>query len=261
MTRSVTAFTRIVITCFCFIIIGNVIYALAENSSHIPYRDSKLTRLLQDSLGGNSKTIMIANIGPASMNYDETTITLRYAYRAKSIKNQPVKNEDIKDARLIELQNEIERLKKLIMEKSAGKIIPDNLGDLDVEEDSSESEGENEIEKEKKEKEKQLELGKMEVDELSKKLHNLEKQMVHGGKNIVDSVNENEIRLEQQKSEIAARKVFPFPNYEIVLLTAGVFRSEKLKCSKKSNWRKNPAWKSSEFFRTSNRKSTSKKTS
>ncbi|KAJ3640294.1 hypothetical protein Zmor_003603 [Zophobas morio] len=71
--------------------LGNVIYALAENSEHIPYRDSKLTRLLQDSLGGNSKTIMIANIGPANVNYDETIITLRYAYRAKSIKNQLIK--------------------------------------------------------------------------------------------------------------------------------------------------------------------------
>lgn len=100
--------------------LGNVIYALAENSAHIPYRDSKLTRLLQDSLGGNSKTIMIANIGPASMNYDETIITLRYAYRAKSIKNQPVKNEDVKDAKLLELQEEIEKLKQLIAQKSEG---------------------------------------------------------------------------------------------------------------------------------------------
>lgn len=102
---------------------GNVIYALAESSAHIPYRDSKLTRLLQDSLGGNSKTIMIANIGPASMNYDETIITLRYAYRAKSIKNKPVKNEDIKDGKLLMLQQEIERLKVLLLEKSNGGAI------------------------------------------------------------------------------------------------------------------------------------------
>lgn len=104
-------------------LLGNVIYALAESSAHIPYRDSKLTRLLQDSLGGNSKTIMIANIGPASMNYEETIITLRYAYRAKSIKNKPVKNEDIKDGKLLMLQQEIERLKVLLMEKSNGGAI------------------------------------------------------------------------------------------------------------------------------------------
>lgn len=58
--------------------LGNVISALVDGkSSHVPYRDSKLTRLLQDSLGGNAKTIMVANIGPASYNYDETLTTLR----------------------------------------------------------------------------------------------------------------------------------------------------------------------------------------
>lgn len=181
---------------------------MAENSAHIPYRDSKLTRLLQDSLGGNSKTIMIANIGPASMNYEETIITLRYAYRAKSIKNQPIKNEDVKDAKLLELQQEIERLRQLIMQKSNGKFNPEALdGEADeLEAESSDSEDDDGKEKEKKEKEKQLELSKMEIDELGKKLRSLEKQMVHGGKNIIDSVNENEIRLEQQRAEIAARK-------------------------------------------------------
>ncbi|KAF5293840.1 hypothetical protein FQR65_LT10978 [Abscondita terminalis] len=180
--------------------LGNVIYALAENAPHIPYRDSKLTRLLQDSLGGNSKTIMIANIGPASMNYEETIITLRYAYRAKSIKNQPIKNEDIKDAKLLELQREIERLKLLIAEKGEGAVLDGVISDATDEEDMDESD------EEKKEREKLLEAGKIEVTELSKKLRTLEKQMVHGGKNIVDSVNENEIKLEQQRSEIAARK-------------------------------------------------------
>ena len=55
------------------------------NSTYIPYRDSKLTRLLQDSLGGNTKTVMIAAIGPADYNVDETLSTLRYASRAKKI--------------------------------------------------------------------------------------------------------------------------------------------------------------------------------
>lgn len=183
--------------------LGNVIYALAENSAHIPYRDSKLTRLLQDSLGGNSKTIMIANIGPANCNYEETIITLRYAYRAKSIKNQPIKNENIKDTKLLALQEEIERLKKLIEMKSKGDSCESEV----VLEESDTSD---EDDSKKDESKKKLELGKMEVDELTKKLLTLEKQMVHGGKNIVDSVNENEIRLEQQKLEIAARKVYFF---------------------------------------------------
>ena len=64
---------------------------------HIPYRDSKLTRLLQDSLGGNTKTIMIAAVSPASDNYEET---LRYASRAKFIQNKPIVNEDPKDTLL-----------------------------------------------------------------------------------------------------------------------------------------------------------------
>ena len=64
--------------------LGNVISALVDGkSSHIPYRDSKLTRLLQDSLGGNTKTIMIAAVSPADYNYEESLSTLRYASRAK----------------------------------------------------------------------------------------------------------------------------------------------------------------------------------
>jgi len=92
--------------------LGNVISALVDGkSSHIPYRDSKLTRILQDSLGGNTKTVMVANVGPADYNYDETLSTLRYAYRAKSIKNKPRINEDPKDAMIREFQEEIMRLK------------------------------------------------------------------------------------------------------------------------------------------------------
>ena len=90
--------------------LGNVISALVDGkSSHIPYRDSKLTRLLQDSLGGNTKTVMIAALSPADYNYDETLSTLRYAARAKSIKNKPIINEDPKDALLKEYENEIKR--------------------------------------------------------------------------------------------------------------------------------------------------------
>merc|ERR1719309_1100977 len=81
--------------------LGNVISALVDGkSTHIPYRDSKLTRLLQDSLGGNARTVMVANIGPASYNYDESVTTLRFANRAKNIKNKPRINEDPKDALL-----------------------------------------------------------------------------------------------------------------------------------------------------------------
>lgn len=81
----------------------HVISALTDpKATYIPYRDSKLTRLLQDSLGGNTKTVMIANVGPADYNYDETMNTLRYASRAKNIQNKPRINEDPKDALLRE---------------------------------------------------------------------------------------------------------------------------------------------------------------
>ncbi|VDK36091.1 unnamed protein product [Taenia asiatica] len=92
--------------------LGNVISALADGkSTHVPYRNSKLTRLLQDSLGGNSKTVMIANIGPTDYNYDESMSTLRYANRAKLIKNAARVNEDPKDALIRQFQKEIEELR------------------------------------------------------------------------------------------------------------------------------------------------------
>ena len=122
--------------------LGNVISALVDgHSSHIPYRDSKLTRLLQDSLGGNAKTIMVANIGPSKFNYDETLTTLRYANRAKNIKNKPRVNEDPKDAMLREFQEEIARLKAQLAnnpnkrKKSAKKLQKMKSEDNSVVED------------------------------------------------------------------------------------------------------------------------------
>jgi hypothetical protein len=101
--------------------LGNVISALVDlattgKAHHVPYRDSKLTRLLQDSLGGNTKTVMVAAVGPADYNYDETLSTLRYANRAKNIKNKPSINEDPKDALLRQYKDEIERLRTLLVE-------------------------------------------------------------------------------------------------------------------------------------------------
>ncbi|KAM4625001.1 kinesin family member 3Cb [Polymixia lowei] len=98
--------------------LGNVISALVDGkSTHVPYRDSKLTRLLQDSLGGNAKTVMIATVGPSGKHYEESLTTLRYANRAKNIKNKPRINEDPKDALLREFQEEIARLKAQLEER------------------------------------------------------------------------------------------------------------------------------------------------
>jgi len=94
--------------------LGNVINALSEGASHthIPYRDSKLTRLLQESLGGNASTVMLAAISPADYNYDETLGTLKYANRAKSIANVVVKNEDASERMITDLKKEIELLRQ-----------------------------------------------------------------------------------------------------------------------------------------------------
>ncbi|XP_020846389.1 kinesin-like protein KIF3B [Phascolarctos cinereus] len=128
--------------------LGNVISALVDGkSTHIPYRDSKLTRLLQDSLGGNAKTVMVANVGPASYNVEETLTTLRYANRAKNIKNKPRVNEDPKDALLREFQEEIARLKAQLEKRSIGKRKKrekrqEGVGGREEEEEEEEGEGE-----------------------------------------------------------------------------------------------------------------------
>lgn len=101
----------------------HVISSLTDaKCTYIPYRDSKLTRILQDSLGGNTKTVMIAAIGPADYNTEETLSTLRYASRAKSIMNKPRINEDPKDAMIREFSDEITRLREQLAKASGGKI-------------------------------------------------------------------------------------------------------------------------------------------
>lgn len=80
---------------------GRVIYCLENGITHVPYRESKLTRLLQDSLGGNAKTIMIANISPAIEDMEDTSSTLDYAFRARRIVNKPEVNKKIKKKEFI----------------------------------------------------------------------------------------------------------------------------------------------------------------
>ncbi|KAK7907344.1 hypothetical protein WMY93_015956 [Mugilogobius chulae] len=105
--------------------LGLVISALADQgagkSKFVPYRDSVLTWLLKDSLGGNSRTAMVATVSPAADNYDETLSTLRYADRAKSIVNHAVVNED-PNARIIrELREEVEKLREQLTEAESMK--------------------------------------------------------------------------------------------------------------------------------------------
>nr|XP_043893492.1 kinesin-like protein KIF1B isoform X15 [Solea senegalensis] len=121
--------------------LGKVISALAEvdnctskskkkkKSDFIPYRDSVLTWLLRENLGGNSRTAMVAALSPADINYDETLSTLRYADRAKNIKCNAVINEDPNNKLVRDLKDEVARLKELLHAQGLGDIL-DNLKDI-----------------------------------------------------------------------------------------------------------------------------------
>ncbi|XP_065919368.1 kinesin-like protein KIF3B [Dysidea avara] len=219
--------------------LGNVISALVDGkSSHIPYRDSKLTRLLQDSLGGNSKTCMVANVGPASYNYDETLTTIRYANRAKNIKNKPIINEDPKDALLREFQEELLRLKSALEKRkkkgSKKRHKTQQEGDSEGESDEGEenTEGNLKVEQERLEAERQSILQNKELLEeereklvsgvqeranqlkkeqkkqevLASKIKAMESKLLAGTKSIVDKTDQQQIALEQQKQEMIEQK-------------------------------------------------------
>uniref|UniRef100_A0A8C7QV73 plus-end-directed kinesin ATPase n=1 Tax=Oncorhynchus mykiss TaxID=8022 RepID=A0A8C7QV73_ONCMY len=119
--------------------LGKVISALAEvvstskkkkKTDFIPYRDSVLTWLLRENLGGNSRTAMVAALSPADINYDETLSTLRYADRAKQIKCNAVINEDPNNKLVRELKDEVTRLKDLLRAQGLGDILDTPIGSL-----------------------------------------------------------------------------------------------------------------------------------
>lgn len=199
--------------------LGNVISALVDGkSSHVPYRDSKLTRLLQDSLGGNTKTVMIAAISPADYNYEETLGTLRYASRAKNIQNKPKVNEDPKDALLKEYAEEIKRLKQMLengqgtagslttqlkMEgivmgsaQQASKLTRKNTKDFDRLQDELNRRNED-LNAEKEQREK-----------LQKLIEDFEKNRVVGGKGNENNVKEyKEMKKKIQQQHEKAEKL------------------------------------------------------
>ncbi|XP_062564211.1 kinesin-like protein KIF3A [Armigeres subalbatus] len=217
-------------------VLGNVISALVDGkSTHIPYRNSKLTRLLQDSLGGNSKTVMCASISPADSNYVETISTLRYACRAKSIQNLAHVNEEPKDALLRHFQEEIMELKRQLEEGTfVSGICTDE--DEEIEDDDEEEEEEIEIDedkererlekkekkrrekaKEKKEKadaekelleqkamknEQEIKRAKSEQDQLRAKLSSLENKILVGGENLLEKAQAQEVLLEKSMAEL-----------------------------------------------------------
>jgi len=119
--------------------LGQVISALTDSKtkSHIPYRDSKLTRILQDSLGGNSRTTMIACVSPAESNFDESLGTVKYASRARNIKNKPIVNRDPNSLLIEALRGQITKLQFEVTQviafvKHSGLTLPPELADSDA---------------------------------------------------------------------------------------------------------------------------------
>ncbi len=122
--------------------LGNVISALGDvtkKASHVPYRDSKLTRLLQDSLGGNSQTCMIACISPSDRDFMETLNTLKYANRARNIKNKVQLNQDQSSRTISQLRREIAALQLELLEYKQGKRQIDEEGNSAVSDTSLEN--------------------------------------------------------------------------------------------------------------------------
>ena len=183
--------------------LGSVIDALSQNRKYVPYKDSKLTRLLADSLGGNTKTVMFANISPASYNYDETLGTLRYASRAKLIKNAPVVNEDPKDALLRKYEEEIKALKeKLANGGNINEILEEVSEESDDDDNDVEEENKQIVKKYKKKKSVYLGDDPEKIALLAK-ISELEK-------NLIDNVKleDAEVRDEGEKvnkNELAKR--------------------------------------------------------
>jgi len=153
--------------------LGNVIKALAEcsegKSTRVPYRGSVLTKLLQNALGGNSKTIMIAALSPADINHDETLSTLRYADRAKQIKTKATVNEDPTEKLIRELKEQNDKLRAQL---SGGKIDmsevneiarKENLTDAEIEE--LKKEWMDEMNSRKKDNDKELQELKLSYEE------------------------------------------------------------------------------------------------
>ncbi|MCJ1245237.1 kinesin motor protein cin8 [Trapelia coarctata] len=120
--------------------LGRVINALVDKGSHIPYRESKLTRLLQDSLGGRTKTCIIATVSPAKSNLEETISTLDYAFRAKNIRNKPQINQMLSKKTLLrEFTTEIEKLKSELIatrQRNGVYLSNENYEEITVESES-----------------------------------------------------------------------------------------------------------------------------
>lgn len=169
--------------------LGNVIAALidSKNRSHVPYRDSKLTRLLEDSLGGNCKTTMMAMISPAFESFSESLSTIKFANRAKNIKNAPRINEDLDNKTLLrKYEAELQKLRSALDEKSHSVI--DLQKHLELEEEMRNAEADKEAAIEALERRSREFLQeKEEKKRLEEMIKKMDSQMLQGGKKIEDT--------------------------------------------------------------------------
>ncbi|XP_060537450.1 kinesin-like protein KIF3A [Cylas formicarius] len=172
-------------------VLGSVISALVDGKQkHIPYRNSKLTRLLQDSLGGNSKTSMIAMLSPAEIDYEESMCTLRYAARVKHIKNHAKIN--------VEEKGLIEGFEQEIAELQA------KLSSISLKAQRSkkkEKSSEMNLEKAKK-VEEEIENTEKEKKELEERMAQIQKKIIVGGENLLEKAQEQEFLILTSGEEI-----------------------------------------------------------
>ncbi|KAI8872182.1 kinesin-domain-containing protein [Ramicandelaber brevisporus] len=161
--------------------LGRVIDALVEKTQHIPYRESKLTRLLQDSLGGSTRTCIIATISPAKVNIDETNSTLDYANRARTIRNKPEINQRMSKKVIIrELETEMERLRsdlQLARDKNGVYLHPDEYTRL-LDQLQSNEDLINDQNRQLNLNDEQLKLSESQKLELKYKLENKENELI-----------------------------------------------------------------------------------
>lgn len=168
--------------------LGNVISALTEKTkrTHIPYRDSKITRILEDSLGGNCKTTFMGMITPSPDCYGESLSTLKFANRAKNIKNEAVVNEDLnKNGLLRKYQNEIAELKEQLA-KSSQPDLDQVLSNLEEEKRQALEDRALAI-KLLEERSLNLEQYEIDKDQLGSKLKQMEGKLLIGGRKIEDT--------------------------------------------------------------------------
>lgn len=181
--------------------LGRVISCLVERAPHIPYRESKLTRLLQDSLGGRTKTSIIATVSPATINLEETLSTLDYAYRARNITNRPEVNQKLSKREVLkEYGEEMERLRRDLLtmrEKNGVYIAKENYHEML-----------DKIEQQQKditEKAKEMGVLKVEMEKKEKLFDEVEKCMIEKSREIrkaTENLEKKESRLVHARDKL-----------------------------------------------------------